>query len=287
MPLRHALTRFTLAAAIVHSLAPGTVVAQTSDPSPESREELDRKYVLGIAVGLEHFDTTLKITHKESGRPIFIDAEENFGLPEEQLIPILYGAARLNKKHSLGFHAFRINRVGDRIQVNGNFGALYIDGKVVVSDRSSFSYFNYNYRLLDNEKTRLRAMLGIYLVDLQIEFEATGDIRINDQPVVTRQYTESVRQLTPLPLVGLDLWTTISKRWVAGAKLTMIKGSYDGVSAFVVDAAIRARFNWTDRLSIITGINYLNADVTIDKSKSVQDVHYGYDGIYLGLDFNF
>ena len=277
-----------LLAAVACCLVPViTVLAQTEDQSQASGERLHRKYVLGIAVGLEHFDTTLKITDKGSGKHVFVNGEERFGLPAEQVIPIIYGAARLNRKHGLGFHAFRINRVGDRINVDGEFGDLSIDGKVTLSDRSSFSHFNYTYTMLDNEQTRLRALLGIYVVDLQIELEATGDIAIDGEPVLSRRYTESVRQLAPLPLVGLDLWSTVSERWFVGAKLGMIKGSYDGVSAFVVDAALRARFRWTDRASVITGISYLSADVTIDKSNSIQDIRYGYDGVYLGLDFNF
>jgi len=43
----------------------------------------------------------------------------------------------------------------------------------------------------------------------------------------------------------------------------------------------------TNRVSLITGVNYLRADVKIKKTSSIRDIRYGYDGVFLGLDFNF
>ncbi len=59
------------------------------------------------------------------------------------------------------------------------------------------------------------------------------------------------------------------------------------MSALVVDVSMRARYKMAEHVGLIAGFNYLSADVKITQSKSINDISYGYDGIYLGLDFNF
>jgi hypothetical protein len=243
--------------------------------------------VLGIAAGLERFDTRIKITDRESGRSIFIDGEGSFNLPETQTIPILYGAMRINKKHSIGFHAFSINRNGTSLQVDEDFGRLNVNGSVSMSDKTSFSYLKYDYALFDDGRTAIRALLGIYGLDLDLQMEANGQISIDGIPVQSGTYSEGIKQFAALPLIGLDYWSSVTDRWFIGAKVAAIKGSYDKISATVVEASIRARYKMTNRVSLITGVNYLRADVTIKKTSSIRDTRYGYDGVFLGLDFNF
>lgn len=250
-------------------------------------DELDRRYVLGIAAGWERFDMNIKLTDRESGNSIFVDAESSFGLPETQLIPIVYGAARITSRHGIGFHAFTISRTGDSLSVNEDFGRLAVDGRVELTDRSSFGYLNYTYGLFDDGQTWIRAMLGIYAIDLKMEIEATGQILLDGVPVDSGRYTDSIDQFAPLPLIGLDYWSRVTGKWYFGAKLAFISGSYDDVSAHVVEANIRARYAMTSRVALITGVNYLNADVEIKRSNSIRDIRYGYNGAYLGLDFNF
>jgi hypothetical protein len=250
-------------------------------------EELHRRYVLGIAAGLERFDMNIKLTNRESGSSIFVDAESSFGLPETQLIPIVYGAARINRRHGIGFYAFAITRTGDSLSVNEDFGRLQVDGRVELTDKSSFGHVNYTYGLFDDGQTWIRAMLGIYAIDLKMEIEATGQVLLDGVPVDSGVYKDTIDQFAPLPLIGLDYWSRVTDKWYFGAKLAFISGSYDDVSAHVVDANIRARYVMTSRVALITGVNYLSADVEIKRSNSIRDIRYGYDGVYLGLDFNF
>jgi hypothetical protein len=43
----------------------------------------------------------------------------------------------------------------------------------------------------------------------------------------------------------------------------------------------------TDRLSLVTGVNYLSADVEVKRTNQITDTRYGYNGVFLGLDFSF
>jgi hypothetical protein len=182
-------------------------------------DHLSRRYVLGIAAGLERFDTNVKITNRSSGNSIFVDGESSFGLPETQLMPIFYGGLRINKRHGFAFHIFNINRNGDDIQVNEDFGRLQVNGRVQLSDKSTFAYFNYMYGLFDDGRVWIRAMFGIYAIDLKLDLEATGQITLDGVPIESGTYTDSVHQFAPLPLIGLDYWSSVTDRWFVGSRV--------------------------------------------------------------------
>ncbi len=267
--------------------APVVVFADASDGSATSRHVLDRKYVIGIAGGLERFDTNVKLTDRETGNSTFIDAEGNFGLPEIKTVPIVYGAVRVNDRHGFGFYAFKVNRNGSNFNIDEDFGDLTVVGNVSMTDKTAFSYLAYQYRLFDDERVIISALLGLYVLDLSFELNASGQITLDGESVLSGEYTESIDQLAPLPLIGLDFWATAKEKWAFGTKVAMITGSYDDVSALVIDAVIRTRYQVTEHVALIAGVNYLSADVEIARSRSISDIRYGYDGVFLGFDFNF
>ena len=281
------MIRLALWVAILLFIAPAAVIAEESTGAEISRNVLDRKYVLGIAAGLERFDTNIKLTDRETGNSRFIDAEGNFGLPESQTMPIIYGAVRFNERHGFSFYAFKVNRSGSNFNIDEDFGNLTVVGNVSMTDKSAFSHLTYHYRLYDDQRVLISALLGLYAIDLSLELNASGQITLDDAPVQSGQYAESISQFAALPLIGFDFWSTVEEKWAFGARFAMITGSYNDVSASVVDAAIQARYQMTDHVALIGGVNYLSADVEIARSNSIRDINYGYDGIFLGLDFNF
>ncbi len=273
--------------AIALLTVPVAAFAEDSNGAATSRDVLDRKYVIGIAGGLERFDTNVKLTDPQTGNSTFIDAEGNFGLPEIKTVPIVYGGVRFSERHGFGFYAFKVNRNGSNFNVDEDFGDLTVVGNVSMSDRSSFSYLSYQYRLFDDQRVVISALIGLYVVDLSFELNASGQITLDGEPVLSGDYTESINQLAPLPLIGLDFWATAEEQWAFGAKVAMITGSYNDVSALVVDAVTRTRYQMTEHVALIAGVNYLSADVEIARSTLISDIRYGYDGVFLGLDFNF
>lgn len=275
-----------IAACLALSLTAAVANAEERDGRrPDS--ELDRRFVLGIAAGLERFDTNIRLVDRNTGNAIFIDAEGSFGLPESQTVPILYGAFRINEKHGLGFYAFRVNREGTALSINRDYGRLNVNGRVRFADDTSLSYLNYSYTLFDDNRTYIRALLGVYLLDLNLRLDAEGEITLDGQPVQSGRFSDTLSQFAPLPLVGLDYWSRVTDKWFLGGKVAFIAGSYDDVSALVVEAAIRARYRMTDRVSLITGVNFMSADADIGRTDTIQEIGYGFEGVYLGLDFNF
>ena len=279
--------RFGILVVAILAVAAG---AKAEEKEPQERRpdaELDRRYVLGIAAGLERFDTNVRIVDRNTGNSIFVDAEGSFGLPDSKTVPIVYGGLRINEKHGLGFYAFKVNRSGTALSINQDYGRLTVNGIVMFDDETSLSYLNYSYALFDDNQTYIRALLGVYLLDLNLQLDAVGDIALDGQPIQSGQSSDTLSEFAPLPLVGLDYWSRVTNRWFLGGKVAFITGSYDDVSALVVEAAIRARYRMSERVSLITGVNFLSADVDIKRTDTKREISYGFEGFYLGLDFNF
>jgi hypothetical protein len=179
---------------------------------------LGRKLSVGIAAGLMRFDTNFKFTRRDTGRSVFLDSEGSMDLPEVKSIPLMYGYWRPSPKHGLGFGYFSVHRESELIAIDRNFGDLSVDGRASLDDDTRFYTLAYNYTLFQDSRAFLFASLGITAIDLKYDFDAFGVLSIDDVPVATGAYTESLEQFAPIPLIGLDAWFAITNNWSFGAR---------------------------------------------------------------------
>ena len=257
------------------------------EASVQSDSPFDYKFYLGVGVGIEKFDTNFKFTDKATGRDVFLDAEDDLGLPETKTIPMIYGVYRPSTKHGFGFSFFRINRESTLLDIDKSLGDLRVKGDVTLSDKTRFYYASYNYTLFDNDRTFVFASLGVYGLDLKYQLAAQGELSIRDIPIKAKAYEESVNQFAPLPLIGIDVWHALTPKWLLSAKLSVVGGSYQEVSAFVYQSRIRVRYRFSERTAFSFGVNYLDADIEIDQKERIIDIGYGFSGAILGFDFRF
>lgn len=248
---------------------------------------IGKRFSIGLAVGYETFNTNLKITDKPSGRDIFVDMEGTLGLPETDTIPILYGYYRPTPKHGFGFSYFHIRREGSIAAIDENFGDLNVTGNVSMEDRTSFYYLSYNYTAYEDDRAFIFVSFGLYGLDLEYNLVADGTITDSNIPIASGQYEQNINILAPLPLLGIDAWFAVTPKLAIGAKASIVGGSYDDVSALVIQSKIRARYSLGERFALNMGLNFLDADITIDRSDRTSDVRYGFSGVTVGLDYRF
>jgi hypothetical protein len=244
------------------------------------------KFGLGVAAGVYRFTSSYRLK-VEDQVPIFIDGEGTLGLEETTAIPILYGTWNIAGRHGIGFRYFRIDREGSDLAIDKQLGSLSINGILTAHDQSSFYQLNYYYAFQSNENLLLRGMIGLYTLDLKFRFDATGEIRVDDTPVASGTYSKKVEQWAPLPMLGLEFWARTGKRWALGSRITLVGGEVNDINGFVVEANLNARYKLAKHLGLIFGVNYFNGDLDIKDTEQDQTIKYGYDGVYLGLDFNF
>jgi hypothetical protein len=257
-------------------------------PTDENSDRfLNRSFWFGIGVGYERFDTNLKLTDNRSGSSVFVDLESSLGLAEKTAIPLIYGYYRPSKKHGFGWYYSQVRRDGEVLAIDQNFGDLNVTGVASISDRTSFYDLTYNYTAYEDDRAFVFASFGVYGLDLSYNLTAVGEITYQDEPVTSGRFEEDVSQFAPLPLVGVDVWFALTPRWSIGAKVSVVGGSYNDLSAFVMSSKIRAAYTLDDHFAVDFGVNYFDADVTIDGRIRRSDIRYAFSGFRAGLTYRF
>jgi hypothetical protein len=270
----------------VPTLPAAAEAAAVPDPL-ESKEPLPslkgRRFAIGLGASYVHFDTNFKFTEKATGYSIFVDAEGTLGLPEADTVGIIFGYYRLARRHGLGFSSFRIRRDHTLFAEEFKFQDLTFTGEATLSDKSSFYFLSYNYTFFEDDRSRVYGSFGLYGLDLDYRFEASGDITLGDEPVTSGSIMEEATIFAPLPMFGLDMWFGFTDRWSLGTKVSLVAGSYQDISAAVLDTTIRTRIQFTPHVGMILGITYFSARVDIDDEEIETEVSYGFSGAFLGM----
>ena len=256
-------------------------------PASETTLYSDNRWVIGVGYGIVSLDSKVKITNKDSGRPRFIDLEGTLGLPSESAIPTLYGGYRFDKKHSLLFGIFAIDRESILLDFSGDFDDITVEkARLTIKDNSRFYNLSYGYKLFQDDRSNVTFVVGLNNMDLRISAEATGRVIVDGE---TREHTEiaNASVFAPLPLLGLNFGFSFTPDWSIGTRIALIGGCYQDVSASVVQTTINSRYQFSRHTGLLLGISYFDAEVDIDDSVEFTEVSYGYTGVFLGLHIGF
>ena len=259
--------------------------AQQAD-DPDSLA-LSRTLSVGIAAGLMRFDTNFKITDRDSGASVFLDAEGTLQLPETKVIPLVYGYWRPSPKHGLGFGYFSVRRDSELIAIDRNFDDLRLDGRATLSDDTSFYALTYNSTFVQDSRAFVFASIGIKAIDLEYQFDAIGQVSLDGEVIESGSYSSTIEQFAPIPLAGIDAWFALTDRWSFGARAAFVAGEVSDVRAVITESSIRAKYEFNEHIGLIMGINYFDGDITINDVDEKQEINYGFDGIMLGVDIGF
>jgi hypothetical protein len=261
--------------------------AQQTSLGETDSSTLSRTLSVGIAAGLMRFDTNYKITDRDSGRSVFLDAEGSMQLPEVKTIPLVYGYWRPSSKHGLGFGYFSVYRDSEVIAVDRNFGDLSLDGRATLTDDTSFYALTYNYTFFEDPRALLFASFGIKAIDLEYQFDAVGVLSLDGELIESGVYNKTITQFAPIPLVGVDVWFALTERWSFGARAAFVAGEISDTRAVITESSIRAKYYFNDNVSMFMGINYFDGDITLDDAEVKTEINYGFDGLLLGIDVGF
>lgn len=275
---------WVLAVLILSQLFTATAMAQND---PKSEIPLDQGFWIGAGAGFVRFDSNVTLFDEDSGLGGVIDLEGSLGLDEIKTIPFVMGGYGFNEKHSLDFSYFKFNRDSTLIAIDEDFGPVEVDGNATLKDETSFGYLNYGYTFYRDPRATVKLRAGLYLVDLNLQFNAVGDISIDGESVVGGEYNAGISQLAPLPLLGLDIWFALTPKWSVGTNIGAVGGSVNDITATIFDASIMGRYAMTEHFGLNIGTVYFGADIEFDDESALTDIRYGYEGLYLGVDYDF
>lgn len=244
-------------------------------------------FLIGVGAAIVRLDSKITITDKQTGDRLFLDLEGTLGLPSQTPVTNFYVGYQFNKKHALGISYFRINRSSELIDFEGNLDDIIIvKANLTLTDKTEFTRIFYGYSLFRDDRSGVRFIGGLFVLDLQYRFEAEGQITVGG---LTQSQTlrEDVSQAAPLPMFGLDFKYFFTPKWSIYTAISFVGGSYQDVSAVVLQSSFKATYQATKHVGLDLGLASFDADVTIDKETERQEIIYGYDGISLGLHVRF
>ena len=265
-------------------------VVSTAHSNAETDQELYKssKFAIGIGAAIVKFDTKLKFTDKTRSTfdSIFIDPEGNLDLPETSSVTTFYGAWNINPRHSIGFSYFSVNRESIVLNIDETLEDVRIEGDAKITDATNFYRLSYGYTLFNDYRSKIKLHAGVYGLDLKYVFEAEGQIT-REGVTTSDSINEEAKVFAPLPLIGLDLWYSFTPRWGINTKVAFVAGSYEDVSASVLQTSLNAQYRFTDHIGLIFGLAYFDADVVIEDNIDKKEIAYGYDGGFIGMHLMF
>lgn len=263
-------------------------IAHASTDTDQVELYKSNSFAIGIGAAIVKFDTKLKFTDKTRTTfdSIFIDPEGNLDLPETSTVTTFYGVWNINPKHSIGFSYFSVNRESSLFNIDETLEDVRIEGDAKITDATNFYRLSYGYTLFNDDRSKIKLHAGIYGLDLKYVFEAKGQIT-RDGVTTSGSINEEAKVFAPLPLIGLDLWYSFTPEWGINTKVAFVAGSYEDVTAGVLQTSLNAQYRFTDHIGLVIGLAYFDADVEIEDAVEKIDVSYGYDGGFIGMHFIF
>ena len=282
------MRRFATASLIVGILLSSVAHSAVQEPGETAAAHAihTNRFSIGVAGGMFRFNSGYGLM-LANRLPIYISGEDTLGLDQTNLTLIVYGDWKITPKHALGFHYFGVDREGSKLQVNEQFGPLFVNGSLQAQDRTSFYYLNYSYAFINEEDRFFRGSVGIYALDMEFSLQAFGDVRLDDEPIASGSVVDELSLFAPLPMIGVQYANSWSERWLTTTRIIFIAGTVNDIRAVIVDLNVTARYSLSRNVGLIFGMNYFDADVDFSKDNEDQDISYGYDGLFLGLDFQF
>ncbi|KPJ95881.1 MAG: hypothetical protein AMJ53_01855 [Gammaproteobacteria bacterium SG8_11] len=253
----------------------------------DAAEYISPQGALGVGWAAVNFDTKLKLTDKTRGVSVFLDPEGNLDLPEAARVNIFYATYRIGKRHNLEAAHFAVKRESTFFSEQINLEDVIIaNGRATLSDDTKFYLLNYSYALFQDNRSSVNGLLGISGLDLKYTLEASGELIIDGERQFDTYYDEA-SIFAPLPLLGFNFYFAFTRKWSLRNNIAFVGGRYEDIRAGVVQASINANYWFTKHVGGVLGLATFNARVVVEDEKKLQEIDYGYAGVYAGLHFAF
>jgi hypothetical protein len=266
------------------------LVVMTATPAYAEVDKLDLyggyKFALGVGAAIVNFDTKMKFTDKQSGQSVFLDPEGNLDLPDTSSVTAIYGSYNFNPKHSLGFSFFSVKRESSVFSFDKTFEDIRVVGDATLSDSTKFFQLDYGYTLFNDDRSKIKLLAGISMLDLKYVFTADGNITV-DGVTTPGSILEEANVFAPLPTIGLDFWFSFTPKWGMATTVAFVAGKYEDVSAVVVKTGLNAQYKFSKHTGGVIGLTSFATDVEIEDNIKKQEISYAYDGLFVGLHFVF
>jgi hypothetical protein len=198
--------------------------------------------------------TRLRVDESPTQPGTEINAEDDLGLDDFQLLPQVELTLLPAKRHLVRFSAFAIHRSAEQaIEKDISFDdEEYFVGESV-SSRLNMNLFGltYGYRLYLRQRSEISATLGVQIADV----DANAVVR-------SRVVRESESGVAPLPLIGLEGRYDFTPSWSGEWRAQYLSVNVSDVDGSILDA--RLAVTWRVNPYLVLGLGYRTFQIDVD-----------------------
>jgi hypothetical protein len=256
-------TGLSVAVSIALSLITATALAAEPKPTndklpdwaPKPRPNVvEDKFRAEVMMLGATYDTDLRIDPTLATQGTLINAEDDLGLDDSDLLPLGEITLLPGDRHMIRLSGFSMRRSA-RKQITQTIvfdDQTYQPGELVDSTLNMTVFgLTYGYSIVKTQQLDLALTFGIQV----IEVEANAVVR-------SRVVRDAETGVTPLPLGGIEGRYDFNDQWSAEMRLQYISVEFDEINGSVMDA--RAALTWRKNPYLVFGVGYRMFSVEVD-----------------------
>jgi len=233
--------------------APATLPDWAPKPKPNVVEDRLR---LEINLLWASPSTKLRVDESPTQPGTEINAEDDLGLDDSQLLPQVELTLLPGERHLIRLSRFAIDRsAAKHLEKNISFDDQdYLVGERVDSILNLTMFgLTYGYRFIRTQQAEISASFGIQIADVE-----------TNAVVRNRVVRESENGVAPLPLLGIEGRYDFSPRWSAEARVQYLTVNETDVDGSILDA--RLGVTWRMNPYLLFGLGYRTFQIDIDSA---------------------
>ena len=242
-------------------VASASGAAAAADGDQETRF-LDDRWSILVGGYLTDFATDAAVG---SGAALgtVVRAEDELGIDRGPDTFRLDGLFRINKKQSIGFGYWGVNRKGAAAidkQIEWDGRVFDIGARLESTFNVSWYRFDWRYSLLRTERGEAGIALGISAYDFTLGIDGEATIDDGEGGTIGEQVSAGTSVLAPVPTVGMYITYAIRPALLLRLEANFLRLAVGDIEGRLVDTSARLDWYFTRHVGIGGGVNTTNIE---------------------------
>ena len=243
-------------------------------------------YIGGFFVGTQNTD--IKFTKVGAGATL--NLQDLFQLEKSNQLIRIAGAYRFTRSHSIAASWYSIKNTGYTSEDKAFewLGVdIYAKGEMKTHFDTDIYKVNYVYSFYESMKVEMGLSMGLHLTTIDLGFE--GEYITEVDSVYSKDASESIATIAPLPVLGYRLVYKIFPQWAVNFNADYFYFSSDSFSGGVTDFFISTDYRIWKHFSFGLGVNSTNLFFGSEGSRETSKfkINNSVTGLNFYTKFNF
>jgi len=266
-------------------LASASFTANAAEEKDVLQTPFGSRFFLSAGAYFPRLDTTVRVGDAAGNIGTQINFESNFGMNDNETLPLLSASWQIARKHRLELRSFELRREGAQT----SDVTIFFNGKEFTSENVPIQAFfdtevyalNYSYALVADPVKEFSLNFGLSIQDISTGLR--GTLADGDNNVVD----EKVGVTAPLPSLGIGgSWAfTDSRKWILNYRVGVFAIGLDldaeaneEIEGRLIDGGVRVFHKTFKYVGFGAGLDYFRVKVDYKKRDLDSNFDYSYFG---------